>query len=171
MLELMLLRHAKSSWEDPAQQDQDRPLLPKGEDAARRMATHILEEDILPDRILCSTSVRTRQTLKILSESFGREIPTELMPELYADSKADYLADIRSHGQEASRLLVIGHNPALESTAKSLVTMGPDKAMQALREKYPTAALAYIGSPAQVWSGLMPRDCFLKRFIRPKDLI
>ena len=63
MLSMLLLRHAKSSWDDPALADFDRPLAPRGEEAALRMGAYMAAHDLLPDLILCSTAQRARQTL------------------------------------------------------------------------------------------------------------
>ena len=67
MKTLLLLRHAKSAWSDPRLDDHDRPLNGRGERAAKAMADHIAREGPRPDLILCSTAMRTRQTLAPLA--------------------------------------------------------------------------------------------------------
>src|SRR5438128_10145516 len=81
---VILLRHGKSSWSDPTLADLDRPLAPRGERAARIIAKYIRRKKIRPALVLCSPSLRTRQTLEAIQSSLGKGSAVELVPELYA---------------------------------------------------------------------------------------
>ena len=71
MKRLWLLRHAKSSWDDPGLADHDRPLAPRGRKAGKRMRRWAAEHDVRPDLVLCSTAVRAQATLELVAPALG----------------------------------------------------------------------------------------------------
>ena len=79
---LYLLRHAKSSWADDTLADHERPLANRGVRNAERMAAHLLDVHVEPDLVLCSSAVRTRQTLDLVKRSIG-EAPVQIEDGLY----------------------------------------------------------------------------------------
>jgi phosphohistidine phosphatase len=165
MPRLLLLRHAKSSWAEPGMPDRERPLAPRGRRAAERMAARIADPDLLPDRILCSPARRTRETLAALLPLLG-EIDVALANDLY-EPEGDYRSVIAAHRNGADRLLVIGHNPSIQTTALALVGK---RASPDLTAKFPTAALAVIDFDAKGWTSLKAGSGHLAAFIRPRDL-
>ena len=168
---LLLLRHAKSSWSDPAVEDIARPLAPRGERAAAAMGRMMAARDLLPDRVLCSPAIRARQTLDLVTRDWPRPVETEIVPGLYdfGDGEA-LLAAIRQDGGDARRLLLIGHNPSMEALAHRLVTRGDRTLRARMSEKFPTCALAEIVLECISWSDLAESAGTLTRFIRPRDL-
>ncbi|WP_041375948.1 SixA phosphatase family protein [Polymorphum gilvum] len=170
MLRLLLLRHAKSDWADASLADFDRPLNERGDQSAARMSAYLKAEGLYPDRILCSTALRTRQTLARLLPELHRDAEVSLMRALYDDGELDYIPHIRSRGGNVRTLMVIGHNPATEDTARELVIEGRAEDLHALNEKYPTGALAVIECPTETWAGLTAQTCRLERFVRPRLL-
>src|SRR5262249_52313556 len=92
MLSLLLLRHAKSSWDDPALADFDGPLASRGEEAARRMGAYMAAQELAPDLIMCSTAERARQTLEIVLERLGADLPTRFADALYLATPTALLA-------------------------------------------------------------------------------
>jgi len=94
MPRLYLLRHAKSSWDDPGLADRDRPLAPRGRRDAGRMAEHLRAEDVRPGLVLCSAAVRARQTLAAVDEVLG-DPPTSIEDGLYGAEPEDVLARLR----------------------------------------------------------------------------
>lgn len=124
----------------------------------------------MPNRILCSTSQRTRETLAKLLPYLQQEAQILLLSDLYQQSEEDYSGLIRKHGGRAQNLLLIGHNPATEETAFSLAGTGKTDAMNDLQVKYPTAALAVIDFDINDWSDLKARTGHLERFVKPRDL-
>jgi phosphohistidine phosphatase len=175
---LYLLRHAKSSWDDPNLTDFDRPLSPRGHSAAEAMSKHFRETGIDPQRILCSPSRRTRQTLEHLTPALAtrgnrRENRNGVVfePAIYEAAPRDLLALIRSTPRQASSLLLIGHNPGLASLAHSLLAPDQhDPSLEHLLRKYPTGALATIQLPEGDWEDLRPGSGHLRSFVRPRDL-
>lgn len=171
MVTLALLRHAKSSWGDPGVADFDRPLNERGRLAAPLMGKVISDLKLVPDLILCSSAMRTRQTLDLL-------LP-ELMPwpsrrirhleEIYHGSPLRMLELIHEASPHASTILLVGHNPGLHVLAVSLVGSGESIARERLSRKYPTAALAVLDFEGSKWSNVAPEMGCLRSFITPKD--
>ena len=95
MRTLYLLRHAKSSWDDPALPDHERPLAPRGLRDAKRIAKHVGRLGITPELVLCSTAVRTQQTLDLLRPKVG-EVTVQVEEQLYGASSETLLKRIRS---------------------------------------------------------------------------
>ena len=162
MKTLLLMRHGKSCWNDAALSDEQRPLNPRGRTAAVRMARLIQQQRLIPDRILCSTAVRTRQTCDLLQNAWNSPVDTLLLEELYLCPATGFPAVLRNNGADAGRLLVIGHNPGLADFL----------AVHALEdEKFPTAALAVLTVDHHTWGQFQtdtPRR--LNSLFRPRDL-
>jgi phosphohistidine phosphatase len=170
MRRLLLLRHAKSSWANAGVADRDRTLTERGESAAATMGKAMAERGLIPDRILCSTARRTRETLAALQPHLAAEAPVVLLEELYSTPDEDYTAILATNGGDARNLLVIGHNPRTQVTAVNLVRDG-DKAERArLAGKFPTAALAVIGFDRDGWETLASDRGRLELFLTPRDL-
>src|SRR5205823_5891734 len=93
---IILLRHGKSSRSDPTLSDLDRPLAPRGERASRRIAEHLRRKRIHPAVVLCSPSLRTRQTLEAIEPSLGKGCSVELVTELYAASEQELLERLQA---------------------------------------------------------------------------
>jgi phosphohistidine phosphatase len=169
MSRLLLLRHAKSSWAVEGQRDRERPLSERGEAAAALMAAAIAERGLLPDRVLCSPALRTRQTLAAIAPSLGKGSSILFLEELYAGQDT-YTRAIRRSGINAARLLVVGHNPRIHATALELIGAGKKSERARLEEKYPTGALAVIGFDIADWALAGANEGRLEAFLRPRDL-
>ena len=142
---ILLLRHAKSAWSDPRLDDHERPLNRRGEQAAKAMADHIARREPRPDLILCSTAMRTRQTLAPLLKLLDAPAPPiALEKALYLASENVLLAHLRSLADEVATVLLIGHNDGIWHLAEALAGSGPAGPLAALREKYPTGTLATL---------------------------
>jgi phosphohistidine phosphatase len=170
MKTLTLLRHAKSDWDDPRQRDFDRPLNRRGHAAARAIGRAMLAEGMRFDAVLASPAARVVETLEGLAEACCRDLAPAFDPDLYLACPATLLDKIHETPDEATSLLVVGHNPGLEQLAKLLSGTGDETALAALAEKYPTAALAVIRLNVASWSDVAPDRGTLTRFLRPRDL-
>ena len=171
MKTLLLLRHAKSAWSDPRLDDHDRPLNGRGERSAKAMADHIAREAPRPDLILCSTAMRTRQTLAPLLKRLGAPSPPiALESGLYLASEDVLLAHLQTAPDSAATVLLIGHNDGIGQLAADLAGGGPADALASLRAKYPTGALAVFTVPDGPWSDLALGKARLVEFVRPRDL-
>ncbi len=171
MRTLLLLRHAKSSWDDPDLKDIDRPLAPRGMTAAPLMASYLATKGLRPDLVLCSPAARARQTWSLVARNFGDRIEVKELQGLYLGPPSRLLEAVRRAPDVAACVLLVGHNPGMEHLAMAL--SGPrskPKALEKLRRKFPTAALAEIAFDAAAWSGVARGEGRLKRLVWPKDL-
>ena len=170
MPRLLLLRHAKSSWDATGVPDFDRPLNSRGRRSAPLMGRHIAAHALMPERIVCSTARRTRETLAGLLPYLAAEMDIRLSRDLYDTGAADYVDVIRAFGGTARVLLVIGHNPAMQEVASELIGNGNPALADSLRTDYPTAALAVIDFPEKKWAEVHPRGGRIVAFFRPREL-
>jgi phosphohistidine phosphatase len=165
MRTLYLLRHAKSSWDDPALSDHERPLAPRGRRDAKRIAKHVGRIGLRPELVLCSTAVRTEQTLDLLRPKLG-QVAVQVEEQLYGASSETLLERIRSVPDQVGSVLLIGHNPGLHDLALTLASSGAD--LGRLEAKFPTAALATLALAR--WSNLSEGNAELVAYVVPKQL-
>ena len=170
MLRLFLLRHAKSSWSDPSLHDFDRPLNKRGLSDAPKIATAMSERKYHPDRILCSSSQRTKETMAGIIPSLTGEVSLHLMEALYEGNSPDYLSLIRANAKKSRRLMVVGHNTGLHETAIRLIGSGDKDTIALLKEKLPTAGLVVIDFHCKDWHDVKPGTGHLIDFIKPRDI-
>ena len=172
MLTLLLLRHAKSSWDDPKLEDHERPLAKRGVKDAPKVGAYIAEYELKPDYILCSDAVRTRATLTlIMPEWSGAPPETEFDEDLYLATPTTLLEAIRSVPSTARTLMVIGHNPGLHAVALELVGAGDRKLIASLAKGFPTASLAVLTFEAEDWAGVKSAGGRLRYFVSPKQIV
>lgn len=172
MRQLLLLRHAKSSWDDPRLSDHARPLNARGRRAAAGMAAAMRDLGLAPDLVLVSSARRTLQTLEALSPLEGSAL-VEPMDDLYLAPWSRLLDVLREVRETVRSVMLIGHNPGLHELALALAgpaAMASGAPMpRRLAEAYPTAALAEF-SVALPWHLLEPGGGRLLRFLIPADL-
>ncbi|GAC1370650.1 MAG: histidine phosphatase family protein [Actinomycetota bacterium] len=166
MPSLYLLRHAKSSWDDPAVADRDRPLAPRGRSAAQAIARHIAAAGIRPNLVLCSPAQRTRQTLKIIAAALGPQAKALIEEELYGADATTMAQRLRSLPSDLDAAMVIGHNPGIQALAIRLA--GP-QGSQRLVGKFPTGALVTLEIPGD-WGQLGAMPAPLLGFLVPRDM-
>lgn len=145
MKTLLVLRHAKADSEEPRGSDHDRALTKKGAKAARRMGELLREKHLVPDLVLSSTAERARTTAELAAREAGYQANVELVSELYLAEPPAYFDTLRRLGNEADRVLVVGHNPGIETLIFRLTGEA---------ENMPTAALAECELPIASWSEL-----------------
>jgi phosphohistidine phosphatase len=167
MKHLYLLRHAKSSWDDPALADHDRPLAPRGHKAAAQLAKHLRREKIAPALVLCSPARRVVETFLDIEPALGDEISVQAERELYGASAEDLLERLHRVPDSVPSAMLIGHNPAVQELATSLAS--DSKRLEKLERKYPTGALAVFGFEGD-WASLSGKCVQRVNFVRPKDL-
>ena len=171
MKTLSLLRHAKSSWDDPVERDFDRPLNGRGHRAARRMGEWLRESGQTFDMVTASPALRIRQTIEGVEAGLGAKLKPAFDKRIYMASAASLFELIQEAPGEVGHLLLIGHNPGLEDLLL-LATEGDGSALRAEAElKYPTATFATIELPVESWAKVEERIAGrLRNFIRPRDL-
>ncbi len=162
MKHLFLLRHAKSSWDDLDLSDFDRPLNSRGEKAAPRMGKEMKKRAVKPDLILCSPSKRTKETLSLVAESADLvSIEVSFCDEIYEATVKDLLKVLHKQSKSHKTILMVGHNPGMESL---LLDLTGDY------EHFSTAALASIDVDLDDWKDLNKGVGKLKWILRPKEL-
>lgn len=170
MKTVWLLRHAKSSWDQPSLADHDRPLGQRGLRDAPRMGRYLAAQRQRPEWVLCSSALRTRQTWELVAEQWPSAPACEHDQALYMADETDLLTRLRRLPDDLNGVLLIGHNPGLEDLADTLVGRGPAEDLARMRKKFPTAALAEITFDSERWRSLGPGQGELRRFVRPKSL-
>jgi len=145
MKTLLLLRHAKSSWDEPAMDDHDRPLNKRGKQDAPRAGQWLAKEGLLPELIYSSTAKRARATVELAVEASNYQGDVLYSHDLYAATPSACLAALAGLADKYQRVMLVGHNPGLEELLLQLTGE-----LQLL----PTAALAQISLPIQKWGEL-----------------
>lgn len=169
MRTLTLLRHAKSSWDDPVQRDFDRPVNQKGLRAARTMGEHCRREGLVWDHVISSPAVRCIETLDGFWSGYGKTLKPAWERRVYLASCVTLLDIVNEAPAEAEHVLLVGHNPGLEDLVLMLVPDDGDAIRDTLEAKFPTASVATMNFDGP-WSELAARKARLKRFVRPRDL-
>ena len=165
---LCVLRHAKSSWEEPFSADQDRPLAPRGRKDMDHMAAHIRSTGLAPELVLCSSARRTRETLERLRPALPRTTTVLVEDRIYAASADELLDRIREVPAEVNTVLLIGHNPGAQELVAALA--GKGSRLRDVRDKFPTGALATLDLGKRSWSQLREGGAELRAFVAPREL-
>lgn len=145
MKELLLLRHAKSSWKTAGLSDHDRPLNARGKRDASRVGQLLRDEQLQPDLILSSTAKRARKTAKKVARASGLEVRIELLDDLYHSGTSVHIQLLGEQSADSECIMIVAHNPGLEATLETLVGQ---------YQRLPTSALAHLTLPIIQWSEL-----------------
>ncbi|MEU6287758.1 SixA phosphatase family protein [Streptomyces sp. NPDC015140] len=164
---LVVLRHAKSARPEGVA-DHDRPLARRGLRDAPAAGRALAEHDWLPDLALCSTAVRARQTWELASGQWGTPPPVRHDPRLYAAGVPELLDVVREAPGDVETLLLVGHNPGLEDLVGTLAGDALDDALDRLRAKYPTSAVAVLDWHGTTWRALAPGAALLTAMTVPR---
>jgi phosphohistidine phosphatase len=159
--ELYVLRHGKSDWGTEGLRDHDRPLKPRGIEAARTMGRLLRDTGSAPDRVLSSSAVRARHTAELLFETGGFGCGVDVDERLYDASLETWLEVVRDTSDRVSRLVVAGHQPTCSEVIEHLTGAAVD---------FPTAALARLEVRAPSWDRLGPRGSRLSWLVTPRLL-
>ena len=153
-MKLILMRHAKSDWSDPGQEDRDRPLNERGRLAAARIGDWLRSRRHLPDAVLCSDAARTRETLQALDLEGGA---VDYDGALYLAEADTVLEKARARAEGC--VLLIGHNPGLAEAATRVVATAPTHPEFA---RFPSGACLVVDlpdeRPGRVLDFVVPRD-------------
>ncbi|MCG9132127.1 histidine phosphatase family protein [Candidatus Poribacteria bacterium] len=142
---VLILRHAKSSWNHPELSDYDRPLNSRGKRDAPRMGKHLRQEGLIPDRILTSSAKRARKTANKVAKSCGYTGKVKKLEAFYDTVPGVFFKTLQALSDKYQRVMVVGHNPTMEQLVNHLTGE---------IERMPTAALAHIELPIQQWDAL-----------------
>ena len=164
---LFVLRHAKSSWDDPGLGDHELPLAPRGRRALAAIASYMQARGIEPELVLCSSSRRTRETLDGIA--VGGEHVIERT--LYEADTEQVLERLRQLPEDIGSVMLIGHNPTAQMLVLRLTNHGAvgaaDPERDEVKRKFPTGALASL-TVGCGWGELAPGCARLEDFTSPK---
>ena len=162
MKKLLLMRHAKSSWDNSDIPDHERSLKKRGKKDAERMGKLLKSKELKPDLILSSTALRAKETAEIVADTCKCKKEIIFLDSLYMAEPSDILRAIEKNSKDKKTVMVIGHNPGLEA----FLQIADGKV-----ESLPTASIAYLTVSIDDWSELgKGENIKLKKLWRPKDL-
>ncbi|MFY9607046.1 MAG: histidine phosphatase family protein [Blastocatellia bacterium] len=161
MKTILLLRHAKSSWDQPSLRDFDRPLAARGKRDAPRMGKALRKRIPHPELIISSPAARTRATIKAIAASARFEAEIQFEESVYGASSAELIKLIRRLPREKASAMIVGHNPGLEDLVARLIG-NP--------ERMPTAALACVEFQIDRWEDVEDGEGKLAWLLTPKQL-
>ena len=144
MRTVLVLRHGKSDWDEDHGIDRERPLAPRGVEAAKTIGRFLARAEQVPDRVFTSPAVRAHDTVKIAAAAGEWPCPVEVRDRLYDASPADVLEVLRASPDAAERVLLAGHEPTCSAFVGEL-TGGA-------AVKFPTAAVARIDLEVGSWT-------------------
>jgi phosphohistidine phosphatase len=170
MRRLLLLRHSKTERPEPGERDRDRKLMPRGRADAPTIGAYMARHRLIPDLVLVSPAQRTMETWALVAAAFSKPLPVVKQDRIYNASTETLAALIRETDDDATALLVVGHNPGLHDLAAELIGSGNVEARESLNEKLPTSGLVVIDFAFDDWSKL--HDCAgrLERFVTPHSI-
>jgi phosphohistidine phosphatase len=167
---LVLLRHAKSDWPDVV--DHERPLARRGRRDAPGAGRWLRAAGYFPDRVLCSTARRARETWELAEGGLGAHPPVTFEDRVYGASPADLVDLVRQTPDAVTTLLIVGHEPTMRALTLALAdapsASAEPAALQRARAKFPTAAIAVL-TLAGEWAALGPGQANLTAFAVPAD--
>lgn len=168
MKRLILFRHAKAAHIQGTK-DFDRPLDERGREASPRMGQYLKDEGILPDFVLVSPSLRTRETWDLARPPL-EPVAMRIEYPLYESPAGPSVELLQGIDDSVRAVMVVGHNPGIHEFAKRLIGYGDRYAAARLNEKFPTAAIAVLDFDIESWREVAERSARLDRFVAPKDL-
>ena len=147
---LILIRHAKSDWDDPRLTDHQRALNPRGRRAAPRIGAWLAREGLRPEEALVSDATRTRETWHLIADRLRDAPAPRLIPALYHASPDTMLRHLRD--ASAPVVAMVAHNPGTAALARML------------------AETPVLGFDAEDWRDIAPGTGQVRAFVTPRDL-
>jgi phosphohistidine phosphatase len=174
MKRLFLLRHAKAVAACAKVEDRDRALSARGRAGALKMGRYLGANFAAPGLVWCSPARRTVETWDRIAANFPAAPKADCVPALYLASACMIAALVAAADDRATGLMIVGHNPGLESLAAALgqvpAQAEEEKRWRQLREKFPTGAVAILAFDTSHWREIAPHSGRLAAFVRPRDL-
>lgn len=160
MKKLILMRHAKSGWDDPTLDDHDRPLNQRGRLAATLMGAYLADIGLVPDVALVSSAARTQETWARMA----LDRPSVVKPDLYLAGPLAIIGAAQTAGDAVETALILGHQPGMEDAANRFCADG-------MLDGYPTAKITVIGFDVASWTDISFGGGRLMREAAPKSLV
>ncbi len=169
MRRLFLIRHAKA---EPAigQDDYERALTDRGRDDARRVASMFAARELLPEVLVHSGALRTKQTAEIFAAHSPRRIELQEEIGLYDATQEMLYARTRALSDAVECVGFVGHNPGVGGLAATLAGYGAYPELRRMALKYPTCAVAVIDFEISAWDDVDRKSGLLALFLTPAEL-
>lgn len=167
---ISILRHAKSSWDDPQLDDVDRPLNMRGWATAKRLGREFERRGISVDQVLASPAVRVRETLAGVGETFDLGAPIRFDQRLYLASADQLMAIVHDFPPQLGSPMLVGHNPGLEQLLAKLAGDDELGLRSKVAHKFPTGAFARVELNTGNWKMIEPGRGRIVELILPKEL-
>lgn len=171
MKKVILLRHAKSSWDDPSLDDHDRPLNGRGKASAPVIGAWLANRKHVPDRVLCSSSERTKQTVRRMRDTLPGLPDPEVDPELYHASPSTMRDRLAQLPEDCDTVMLVGHQPGLGSLVRKLSDGQERRRCRRAYEHFPTAAAAVLEFDVEDWADLDYQQARFVDFAKPRELM
>jgi len=162
MKTLLVMRHAKSSWDNPDWSDFERPLNKRGMKSAPFIGSLLYQNNLTPEFVVSSPAKRAKHTAVLIKETAQVERPIKFEDKIYEASANTLLYLIADFSDDFASILIIGHNPGLEDLIRLLT--GDYCSM-------PTASVAKILLNIDSWKEIRMNCGFLETVLRPRDLM
>ncbi len=145
MKTLLLMRHAKSSWKDDSLEDFERPLKKRGRKDAQKMAKVMKKNDLIPDLILSSSSIRTKETVETIVDELDYQKKIVYLDNLYMAEPQDFINELQTISNNYENVMIVAHNPGLEAYLQII-----DGEIEAV----PTSGLGYLVLVLDDWKDI-----------------
>lgn len=166
-LQLILARHAKSSWDNPQADDHSRGLNQRGRASAAAIGQWLMLNEYAPDLVLCSSAERTKETWALIAKELNASPEIRFESALYLAAPEQILSLLKTVKGPAS-VLMLAHNPGSALLATALAA---EPAMHPQFERYPTAATTVLNFEAENWHEIRWGQGKIIDFVVPRDLI
>ena len=171
MKKVILLRHAKSSWDDPALEDHDRPLNKRGKASVPVIGRWLVEHRHMPDAVLCSSSARTRETVSRMRAALPTLPGPIVERELYHASPGAMRDRLAKLPRDCSTVMLVGHNPGLGSLVRKMSDGRENRRCRRAYEHFPTGAAAVLELDVDDWSKIDFNRARFVDFAAPRELM
>ena len=171
MKKVILLRHAKSRWDDPALDDHDRPLSKRGKTAAPLIGQWLAERRHLPDTVLCSSSARTTETVRRMRKTLPKLPEPVVERALYHASPTAMRDRLKRLPQDCATAMLVGHNPGLGSLVRKMSDGRENRRCRRAYEHFPTGAAAVLELDLDDWSEVDFAKARFVDFAAPRELM
>jgi phosphohistidine phosphatase len=163
MKTLLIIRHAKSSWDNATLNDMDRPLNDRGKRDAPVMAGRLIKAGVRIDHFISSPAKRARNTAEIFIHAYGRkEKEIQLVPQLYHAQIQDFKEIVAGLDDQHNAVALFSHNPGITSFANILTTVRLDN--------MPTCGIFAVTSMATNWNEFLTAGTTYWFFDYPKSI-
>ena len=169
MLNLSLIRHAKSDWINYESDDFSRKISSKGIIKTKKIGLLLKKKGIFFNEILCSPSVRTKQTMEIILTYLDSTPPSSYLDELYHISNKDIFDTVMLYAKKKN-ILVISHEPLLSTSIESFFYGVDNSNFDRAVEKFSTSSFFNVSFNCENWPEIGRSVAEINFFVRPNDL-